>query len=153
MTGTCRAGRFCASWLSSQHGRCSVHVSTQMERVSRACGGVEEGTAWGIGFWGWHQLDCLLFLSHVSLWLFFLRRICEAPDQLHVPLSFEISNQPLHWLKSWRRHQANVLYIVLTLQRIILSYDTILWVLKHPAYLHSALHYHAASLLYHFSSR
>lgn len=110
MRGACRlVGGFCASWLSSQRGSCPVHVSTQLKTALRARGGAEKPTAWGICFWGLAPTG-LLFLS-VSLWLFFLRTIHEAADQPQMPGSFEIFNQPLHGLKSWRRHPATVLNI------------------------------------------
>lgn len=101
MMGACRTGRFCAFWLTSQHGNCSVHVSTQVKRALWAHDRIENLTAWGICSWGLAPTG-LLFLSHVSLLLFFLRSIHEAADQPQVPVSFEIFNQPLHVLKSWR---------------------------------------------------
>lgn len=99
--GACRAGRFCASWLLSQRGNWSAHVSTQVKRALWAHDRVEKPTACGICSWRLAPTG-LLFLSHVSLLLFFLRSIHEAADQPQMPVSFEIFNQPLHGLKSWR---------------------------------------------------
>lgn len=106
---------------------------------------VEKPTAGGICFSG-QAPPGLTVLSHIALWLFFVRCIHEAPDQTQMSVCFESSSQPFHSLKGKADEDMEPILSpqCKALQRILLSYNAVLGGLTHPAYLHSALHYHAA---------